>query len=251
MPHSADAIANFFLKRAGEEKIPITPMKLQKLIFLAHAWHLALDKEGRPLINEPVEAWKYGPVIRSIYREFRRFGDQGIDCFAQEFDPKTFSLYPPTIDQEDAPDVDRDFVLALLERVWEVYKGYTPIELANMTHLPEEPWKVIYDTFHGNIPPGVHIPNELIRQCYQRKLEPVAVPRASPTRLSGRGVRSYGTVVRAVRQLRPNSTFQPRGQTLLSRRRCGGLPESQGLRGEVLTELRLNAHIALPKGRRD
>ena len=69
-------IANYFIKssfRTGDE---LTPMKLIKLTYIAHGWHLGLyDSE---LIDEPVYAWKYGPVVQSIYQDFKWYGDNQI-----------------------------------------------------------------------------------------------------------------------------------------------------------------------------
>jgi uncharacterized phage-associated protein len=62
MPYPAAAIANEFIKVAKRNGVLLTPMKLQKLVYFAHGWYLALL--GKPLINEPVEAWKFGPVIQ-------------------------------------------------------------------------------------------------------------------------------------------------------------------------------------------
>ena len=67
-PYSALAIANFFL----ENHKSISPMKLQKLVYFAHGWNLAIS--NNPLIKEPIEAWDYGPVISTIYNEFKLFG---------------------------------------------------------------------------------------------------------------------------------------------------------------------------------
>lgn len=65
MPYQANIIANFFVKKAQEEQIPLTLMKIIKLVYIAHGWHLAHKKS--PLISEPVEAWPYGPVVPSVY----------------------------------------------------------------------------------------------------------------------------------------------------------------------------------------
>ena len=57
MPYDAKSIANFFIDRAKESGETLTQMKLHKLIYYAHGWHLALT--GEPLIDEPVQAWNY------------------------------------------------------------------------------------------------------------------------------------------------------------------------------------------------
>ena len=65
-PYSAKAIANAFLQRAFNEKKAIGQLKLQKLVYIAHGYYLALTG-GNPLVNEPFEAWDYGPVNRTLY----------------------------------------------------------------------------------------------------------------------------------------------------------------------------------------
>jgi uncharacterized phage-associated protein len=171
MPHSADAIANYFLDRAGEDGKQLTPMHIQKLVYYAHAWHLAVDVSGRPLIDEPLEAWNYGPVIRSLYREFKDFGDAPITRRAMEIDPNTLDLVAPSVDSEIHSGLDPDLVNQLLNRVWQIYKDYTAIQLSNSSHEHGEPWRQIWERHNRKIPRAVHIPNELIRRCFLAKLQ--------------------------------------------------------------------------------
>ena len=73
-PVPAAAIANEFLKIQEENPgaTPIDNMKMQKLIFYAHAWHLAIFED--PLIENDIEAWSWGPVVRDVYLSFIDFG---------------------------------------------------------------------------------------------------------------------------------------------------------------------------------
>ena len=50
MPFDPRAVANRLLELGRERNIIIDPMKLQKLIYYAHGWHLALT--GRPLTSK-------------------------------------------------------------------------------------------------------------------------------------------------------------------------------------------------------
>ena len=57
VPYNAIAVANYFIDKAKADGVPLTHMKLQKLIYFAHGWHLALY--GEPLIDEEIQAWEF------------------------------------------------------------------------------------------------------------------------------------------------------------------------------------------------
>lgn len=151
MPYNAKAVANYFLDLAEREGKKLSPMKLQKLVYFAHGWHLAINE--KPLLNEQVEAWPYGPVISSLYHEFKDFGSGAIDRRAIDF----FEDEPQTVPTEDADTCD------LLNKVWNEYKGYTAIQLSNMTHEPGSPWQKTWD---GSGIRGTDIPAEQIRAYF-------------------------------------------------------------------------------------
>ncbi|MDC4872757.1 DUF4065 domain-containing protein, partial [Acinetobacter baumannii] len=70
---SALQVANKIIE-SGKNKNPpqyYTPMQLLKLVYIAHGWMLALF--NRPLFNEKVEAWKYGPVIPELYEAVKHY----------------------------------------------------------------------------------------------------------------------------------------------------------------------------------
>lgn len=151
MAYTALAVANAFI-RVGEKHQcdPITPMKLQKLIYYAHAWHLHFT--NKPLINEPFEKWKHGPVIPSIYHEFKDFGGAEITTFGTRpsaEDPE--SLIFPIVRKDDAN------VWKLIEMVCRRYGKLDGVDLSIMTHRTGSAWS---RTPHFNQP----IPDELIRE---------------------------------------------------------------------------------------
>jgi len=131
MAYPAKAVANYFLDLAKRDGTTIDPLKMQKLIYYANGWHWALLDE--PLIREYVEAWPYGPVIRSIYDEFKKYGNHPITEQAKEID-ENFDICIPEITAND--DQTRSFI----ERIWETHSIYTSIQLSNSTHLENSPW---------------------------------------------------------------------------------------------------------------
>jgi len=93
MPHSSLAIANEFLRRAREIDRSLTQMKLQKLVYIAHGWCLAFSKS--PLIEDRIEAWEFGPVIRRLYDATSRYGRSPVSRFIKWGDDTPFSRHSP------------------------------------------------------------------------------------------------------------------------------------------------------------
>ena len=49
----------------------ITSKRLQSILYLAHAYTLALD--DKPLSTEKFEAWHSGPTLKSVYNKFKNY----------------------------------------------------------------------------------------------------------------------------------------------------------------------------------
>jgi len=160
-PYSASQIANFFLLKAKSEKRSITMLKLVKLCYIAHGWYLALRDDD--LIDENIEAWQYGPVVPSIYHEFKHFGRNPINALATEarFDGNDLQFETPEIPRQD------QFTRNVLEKVWNVYKGMQPGALIDKTHLKNTPWSKYFKEGHQN----TEIPSNAIRDHYKIILE--------------------------------------------------------------------------------
>ena len=139
--YDALAVANHFLELAGRDDRKIDPMKIQKLVYFAHGWHLALVDE--PLIRERIEAWDYGPVIPVLYQSFRKFGSSPITEKGVELKIQGGSvvMVRPKIG-DPCNSGDDDYAKALLENVWETYKDYSALQLSSLTHRPESPWQI-------------------------------------------------------------------------------------------------------------
>jgi uncharacterized phage-associated protein len=161
MPYPAKAIANEFLELARKEGKTLTQMQLQKLVYFAYGWYLVIT--GKRLIDERVEAWQWGPVIPSIYKEFKRFGSSPITELAHEVTFKEGKLRFSAVRlQSDDPEADA-LALQVIKRVWETYGKYSASALSNMTHAPNSPWT---KTPEKEIK-GTDIPDELIIEYFR------------------------------------------------------------------------------------
>ena len=144
---------------------PIDQMKLQKLLFYAHAWHLAMN--GAPLFDDDFEAWPWGPVVRDIYFQTREFGRMPITTKITELrrvgnGPLDFKFFTPQ-------GVDAGPVKAFIRAVWDSHKQYTGVQLSNSTHAQGEPWTILHDQY-GSLDHKPKIPNELIQAVFQGKM---------------------------------------------------------------------------------
>lgn len=118
--HTALDVAAWFLNEIDREAgDSITNLKLQKLVYYAQAWSLALL--NRPLFGEAVEAWAHGPVVDSVYQEYKGFGSGTLPRSRRR---------PRFTPQE----------LTLLQDVLAVYGEHSAKFLENLTH-DEEPWR--------------------------------------------------------------------------------------------------------------
>lgn len=163
MACNAKAVANEFLRLAESDGRKLDAMKLQKLVYFAHGWHLAL--KGEPLLDEEIQAWDYGPVVTSLYHEFKEFGPDPVDRLARHTVLRGDSI------EEEEPRLEDEYAREIVSEVWRKYGEFSGIQLANMTHRRGTPWEMVDRRFQGRIPRGATLPDELIRSGFRRELE--------------------------------------------------------------------------------
>jgi uncharacterized phage-associated protein len=149
-PYDARIIANYFLELGSRDRIPLDPLKIQKLVYLAHGWHLAFF--GRPLILQSVEAWRYGPVVQSLYSEFRDF--------------RACPITRPAYAAENTATLDAQ-TKSFLENVWQTYRQYSPVQLSMITHEPGYAWDLTMRNSQAWGSPV--IPNDVIADEFRRR----------------------------------------------------------------------------------
>lgn len=137
-PVNALYIASYFIQKGIQEGLFVSHLKLQKLIYIAHGWHLAFFNQ--PLIDSTVEAWQFGPVIPVVYNELKHWGSRDFT-----FNPIGMSLRH----SETFPDT-----LEVVDGVWHHYKTYKANELVELTHEKGTPWDAVFwgGTYKAPIP---------------------------------------------------------------------------------------------------
>ena len=140
---SALTVAQQILWIANQRGKQLTPMQLLKLVYISHGWMLGLY--NRPLFEDEIEAWRYGPVVRSVYSKYKRFGAS-----------------PISDDVQDQGCSFDEYALNVMEQVVEVYGDYNGLMLSSLCHQPGSPWEItIKETGENSI-----IQNDLIEYHY-------------------------------------------------------------------------------------
>lgn len=146
MAYPAITIANELIARHGSRGA-IDPMKLQKLLYFANGWWLALT--GAPLIIERPQVWRYGPVYRPIYQRFARYGRNPIT--------QPDAIFPLGGAVERLPADDAE-VRNLLDWIWAEYGGKSGPALSDETHRLGTPWRKIAEREGFQVPENTVIP---------------------------------------------------------------------------------------------
>lgn len=176
MAFSSLAVANHFVKKSiGIQCTDLTQMKIQKLVFFAHGWHLAIA--NKPLVDEQVEAWDYGPVIPQLYSCLRDFGNlpvvSPIRKMEMDFDgndPWKITWTEPRLETSQNLQTEIDVAVGIADSVWKKYGIYDAVRLSNMTHLAGTPWELTVSRVKkelGYLPKGTDIPQAVIRDYFK------------------------------------------------------------------------------------
>ncbi|MFZ0770469.1 MAG: type II toxin-antitoxin system antitoxin SocA domain-containing protein [Candidatus Sulfotelmatobacter sp.] len=162
MPYTSQQVANEFLELAKRDGQQLTPMQLQKLVYFAYGWYLAIT--GERLLDERVEAWQWGPVIPSLYSQFKQYGSGPITEPAGEFyfEDRKLTFRPYRL-RSNNPEKDA-VALQVIARVWKLYGKYSASQLSSMTHAENSPWSLTPDKEER----GTDIPDDIIKTYFQK-----------------------------------------------------------------------------------
>lgn len=123
-------VANTFLERAKKENISITPMKLQKLLYIFYKEYLKSTQ--KKVFADRFQTWKYGPVIQSVYDAFKKYQSNPI----QDFYYHNEKQYRTVILRDGSPFVD------IFNEVWKKYSLFNGVYLSQLTHQTGTAWSI-------------------------------------------------------------------------------------------------------------
>lgn len=139
--YSASDLSRYIINQCMVNGNPISNLQLQKILY--YIQRDSLQKYNVPAFEDRIEAWRFGPVVPSIYYEYCEFGAM----------PITMN-YP---DSSNVIDIhDREWMhRIILEKALQ-----NPWELVEDTHKPGGAWDQVYGNGQEK---HVVIPLDLIR----------------------------------------------------------------------------------------
>lgn len=151
-------MANLFLDWFAARQQTVTPLKLQKILYFCHADFLV--RTGYPLVAEEFEAWRYGPVLPSVYQAFKKSVGCGIRGRATHFDPITLRSSQPVAALDGRYE-------AIIRPIFDIYAPVDAGCLSAVSHADGGPWCEALRLFgeHRNI--NRRISSELIRSRHR------------------------------------------------------------------------------------
>lgn len=139
--YDAKTIAKYILDTCINDQKPISNLQLQKILFFCQKRYY--QRVGRYLFQDDFEAWQYGPVVPSVYRQYSLWGGTKITW---------------TSEREIALPAE---VAEIIDPVVKEYRDYAPWALVERTHVEGSSWYVTYRNGAGD---GAVIPKQLIAE---------------------------------------------------------------------------------------
>lgn len=122
-------VAKHTLNHVDRLEKNITNLKLQKILYYIQAQ--SLKQNDKPLFSNPIEAWRHGPVVRSVYNYYREYTNR------------------PITELEDTWDSFTKGEKRLMDSVIENLIDKDEWDLVRRTH-GEAPWKSVYEKGSSN-----------------------------------------------------------------------------------------------------
>ncbi|MDO9440921.1 MAG: DUF4065 domain-containing protein [Beijerinckiaceae bacterium] len=133
-------------------------MTLLKLLYFAHGWHLA--EYDAPLVGQPFEAWKYGPVNRVVYDQLKGQGRKTINCRLKVFSIEALDFVEASCELDEPRE-------QLLISAFDYFTQYHAFALSEITHTEGSPWDRIWSAAEEHAVAGMIIPDQLIKNWFQ------------------------------------------------------------------------------------
>ena len=117
-------------------KITCTHLKLEKLVYMCYAEYLCNTDDK--LFIDPIYAFKYGPVVDSVYYQCRKYGYKPIEKEKRDIKSSQIAEMPSRSRILFAKDGRKK--LSSIDKTLEKYGGLSAEKLVDLTHRKNSPW---------------------------------------------------------------------------------------------------------------
>lgn len=118
-------------------KIKCTQLKLQKLVYLCYADYLC--DTGKELFTDSIYAFKYGPVVDTVYKRYKKYGYKPIE--EEEDDIYTTVSEMPAKSRILFAEDGTEKIISI-DATLKRYGQLTAGQLVDITHRKNTPWTV-------------------------------------------------------------------------------------------------------------
>ena len=116
-------------------KIACTQLKLQKLVYLCFADYLC--DSGKKLFKDKIFAFKYGPVVETVYTRYKKYGYKPIYEETEDIESKNILEMPSRSRILFAEDgIEK---ILSIDKTLKKYGNLSASELVNLTHREKTP----------------------------------------------------------------------------------------------------------------
>lgn len=140
---SALDVARYIINYSNEKNYSISNLKLQKLLYFVQAYYLSFTSSHEPCFSEEIEAWDFGPVVPSVYHEFKSFGGGDIppvtSYYKLESENNFWSIREVPYNSNCISKRDKEIINDIIDK----FSAYSASELVQITHN-QAPWKNAY-----------------------------------------------------------------------------------------------------------
>ena len=127
---TALAVANYFIdayqqRKESERGYPIDLLRLNKLVYISYG--IIYGYLRKRLYADRIEAWRYGPVIPSVYHTFKHKGRSPI-------------TEPVKVPDEVCRLDENSAMESWLDGIMDIYSNESGVDLIERTHACGSPW---------------------------------------------------------------------------------------------------------------
>lgn len=128
--YTALEVAKYIINKCIQLGRPISNLQLQKILYYIQGQYMR-DNNGQALFKDEIEAWRYGPVVSSVYYHYNHYSANDITT------------------KQDNVELDEN-VKDIIDTIIELNSKLSAWSLVGKTHS-ESPWKETYVGINGTI----------------------------------------------------------------------------------------------------